>query len=374
LVELDDISRRKLEHLEVVLTKNSSYSGHCQEYYKSIVLIHQAFPRIALDEVDLTTKFLGYELDAPIIISGMTGGHTATAELNAKLAMLASKAKIALGLGSMRAIIVSKWDHEIVRSYSIAREYLNEVPLIGNIGLNTLNDLKADDIKAIVDKLKLDALAIHLNPAQECIQPEGDTRFGSEVLDKLIEILNEIDVPIIIKEVGTGLSMETAKVFYSIGIRYFDVAGACGTNWITVEKLRKSTPEIKRRLADILSNWGIPTPISVIETRYAAPSSTIIASGGVWDGLKAVKNLALGADLVGIAKPVLEHLIQGFDRALEYIELYKLTMKTVMFLMGAKSVKHLKETPLVLLDPVKTYLEQRGINIEYYVKYVRKNI
>jgi len=219
-----DIWLRKLEHIEIVLSKPVTYGDFCDDIYDSIILVHQAFPRIDLSEVSLSTKLFGYELKAPIMITGITGGHPSTREINTKLAALASKTGIALELGSLRALFTSKWAEEVLESYKVARELAENVPVIGNIGLNTLNDLGVDDIKAAVDKLKLDALAVHLNPAQELIQPEGDTRFNSRVLDKLSMLLDELDTPIIVKEVGTGLSSETVKAFYSIGIRYFDVA------------------------------------------------------------------------------------------------------------------------------------------------------
>jgi isopentenyl-diphosphate delta-isomerase len=366
-----EINLRKLEHINIVLEKNVDYPDHCTEIYESIILIHQGFPGVDYDEIDLTTRFLDYELRAPVMITGMTGGHPDTRDINEKIAKLALEYGVAVGVGSQRPMLINRSD-EIVETYRIVRRTVSrEIPVVGNIGLNTLNDISVDDIEYLIEQLEADALAIHLNPGQELIQPEGDTRFNMGVIDKLGKILDRIDVPVIIKEVGTGLSIETVRTFYEIGIRYFDVAGACGTNWILVEMYRSRTTDLKRDIASLLRNWGIPTPLSVIETRYAAPDSYIIASGGVWDGVKAVKNLVLGADLVGLAKPIIKHILLDYGKAREYLERFIGLLKAVMFLIGARRIEDLTSKPVVILDPVKTYLEQRGIDVKKYVTSIR---
>jgi isopentenyl-diphosphate delta-isomerase len=353
-----------LEHLRIVYEKDIVFPSRCRELYDSIMLIHQGFPGIDYDEVDLRFRFLGYQLSAPIMITGMTGGHRDLIDINGSLAKLAEEYRIAIGVGSQRPILV-KPSSDVIESYRVVRKYAANVPVIGNIGANTLQDYDVKDIVRLVEIINADALAIHLNPAQEIIHPEGDTRFDEKVLDKVNELIDRLDKPVIIKEVGNGLSMETVKKFRSIGIRYFDVSGACGTNWILVEKYRSSSP-IKRIIADELSNWGIPTPLAVIEARYTAPDSIIIASGGVWDGIKAVKNLVLGADMVGFARPVLVNLLEGYDKAREYIERYIMEMKTVMFLIGAKNLEQLHRKPVILLNNIKDYMIQRGIDPEVY--------
>jgi len=362
-----NISSRKLEHIDIVLNKPVDYKGLCDEYYRSIILIHQAFPGIVYDEVDLTTRFLKHKLDAPIVITGITGGHSSTVEINRRLVEVANRFNIAIGVGSQRAMLVHRHDNDVIESYRIVRRLASNIPVIGNIGLNTLSDLSIEDVEYLIEQLEPDALAIHLNPAQELIQPEGDTRFNRNLISKVEEILDNINIPVIIKEVGTGLSYETIRVFYNIGVRYFDVAGACGTNWILVEKYRGNDLD-KQFLASILSEWGIPTPLSVIETRYAAPNATIIASGGVWDGLKACKNIALGADLVGLAKPVLKHVVESLDNAVKYMELYIESLKAILFLTGSRNLEEFARKPVVVLDPIKTYMVQRGIDpLKYFI-------
>lgn len=346
----------------------------CEDLYDEIILIHQAFPGIDLNDVNLETEFLGYRLSSPIVISAITGGTGEAKLINEKLAQLASRKRLALGLGSQRPILVNK-SVEVLESYRIARRIARDVPVIGNIGLNTLNDLSFEDVEYLVNVIEADALAIHLNPAQEVIQPEGDTRFNDKVLDKLELIVKNLKVPVIVKEVGNGLSKETVETLYGIGIKFFDTAGRCGTNWIIIESHRLPNDSPLRNVASIMWRWGIPTPLSVIETRWAAVDATVIASGGVWDGLKAVKNIALGADLVGLAKPILEKLLkEGFESLERFIEEYVLTMKLTMFLMGARDVRDVHSKPVVLGEGIVNYMVSRGINYLEFINYSRRKI
>jgi len=361
-----NIRNRKIEHIRIVVEKDVGFPNECSEIYDEIRLIHRAFPGIDLSDVDLSTRFLNYELSAPLMISGMTGGDPVTTKYNKKLAVLAEDFRIAIGVGSERSLIIHRDETEIIRSYKVVREIAKDVPVIGNIGANTLLDLRNEDISYIISSIDADALAIHLNPAQEAIQPEGDTRFNAKILERIEEILDHIGVPIIIKEVGNGLSYEDVSLFYSMGIRFFDIAGACGTNWILVEKYRQKD-KITTTIADHLSSWGIPTPIAIIEARAAAPDSFIIASGGVYDGLRAIKNIVLGADLNGVARPLIREVyLRGPNAGKAFLETMIKEMKIVSFLIGAKSISELKKKPFILSSYMLSYLEQRGIDLREY--------
>ncbi|MET1160721.1 MAG: type 2 isopentenyl-diphosphate Delta-isomerase [Thermoprotei archaeon] len=357
--------KRKEQHIDIVTKLKPIYRDKCKKYYDSIILIHSAFPGIKYSDIDTTIKFLGYELSAPIMITGMTGGYAGAIDINEKLAIIASKSRIAIGVGSQKPLLESR-DNETVKSYKIVREKAYDVPVIGNIGIDSLRKTSIEEIIELLDIIDADALAIHLNPAQELVQPEGNTDFSRDILNIIGQLVKKVNKPVIIKEVGTGLSMEVVELFYSRGIRYFDVAGSCGTNWIMVEYYR--TRGIKKYLAKLLRNWGIPTPLSVVEARCTAPNSFIIASGGVWNGLYAVKNIALGANLVGFARPILKILVKhGLEQAIKYIERYIESIKAVMFLTGASSIKELWRIPISLLSPTKDYITQRGIDIKNYM-------
>lgn len=369
------INLRKLDHIRIVLEKGVDFPGNCKEIYESIILIHKAFPETDLEDVDLTTEFLGYTLNAPLMITGMTGGPEETIKINKKLAKLAETYNIAIGVGSQRPLLEHPDNATILRSYRIVREIARDVPVIGNIGANTLQDVDPKMIVKLVELINADAMAIHLNPSQEAIQPEGDTRFNVSILGKIEELLDLLPVPIIIKEVGNGLSLEVVKKFSNMGIRYFDVAGACGTNWILVEKYRQKTSEEDRIIAEKFSKWGLPTPFSIIEARYVSPQSTIIASGGVWDGVRAIKNIVIGADLNGLAKPILKKLLlEGYDSASKFIETYIKEMKLTMFLIGASDLNDAKRKPVILLEPFMSYFKMRGINLDNYLKYIRAGV
>jgi isopentenyl-diphosphate delta-isomerase len=368
------IVKRKFEHIEISLREDVVYPDNCIDLYEEIILIHQAIPGLSLSDIDLTTHFLGYELHAPLVIEGMTGGYPDLGKLNENFAKLASEFKIALGLGSQRPIVIHGFSQEVVETYRIARRIATDVPLIGNIGISQLRELKVEEIRKLVESINADALAIHLNPAQEIIQAEGDTYFKDDLIERVRELVKELGVPIIIKEVGTGLSIETVAKLRDVGVNIFDIAGACGTNWITIEALRNPENSLKRSLGLSLSRarWGIPTPLSLIEARYVAPSSTIIGSGGVWNGIYAAKLLALGADLIGFARPVLKAFMTGgYEAMKKYVELYISELKAVMFLVGASSVKELRRKPVVLGTKIRNYIQQRGIDPDLYISRFR---
>lgn len=369
-----DHTKRKIEHIEISLREDIVFANNCRDIFDEIILVHQAFPRLSLGEVDITTRFLGYDLDAPILIEAITGGHPQVKSINEALGKIAGKYRIAIGLGSQRPIVTSNFNREIIETYRVVREHAREVPVIGNIGIAQLRELDVEVIKEVVNVIEADALAIHLNPAQEIIQPEGDHDFRVDLLNKVEKLVKELGKPIIVKEVGNGLSMEVARLFSERGIRIFDTAGACGTSWIKIEALRNPADTLQRKLGFLLHDlrWGIPTPISVIETRYSNPSAFIIASGGVWNGVYATKLIALGGDLVGFARPLLKAFFEnGFDGMSRFIEQYIAELKSTMFLVGARSIKELRSSPIVLGPWIKNYMEQRGIKPEEYLTRIR---
>jgi isopentenyl-diphosphate delta-isomerase len=370
---LSDIYWRKIQHLEIVVNRDVDFKDRCEEYFRDIILIHQAIPGFRREDVDTSTRFLGYELKAPVMITGITGGARETLDVNRRLAQIASQHGIALGLGSQRPILTSNFNREVVETYRAARDTAPNIPLIGNIGFNTLKTLGVQEVKQLVDSVRADALAVHLNPAQEAIQPEGDTDFSLETLSVLREVAREVGVPILVKEVGNGLSYEVVrKITAETGVKIFDVAGACGTSWVKVEMYR-TADDVRKHVAQVIGEWGIPTPVSIIETRLASPDSTIIASGGVWDGLRAVKSLAIGADMAGFAKPVLTRLLrEGFESASRFVAEYVESMKTVMFLVGAEKLGDLRRIPVVVGPVLRNYVSSRGFSLDKYLEMLRK--
>jgi isopentenyl-diphosphate delta-isomerase len=319
--------------------------------------------------VDLSVKFLGYKLKSPIIIEAITGGPPASKPINESLAKIASEFQVSIGVGSQRPILQSLFREDVVNTYRIVREIAHNVPVIGNIGVTQLREVEIDTLKRLVDVINADALAIHLNPTQEVIQPEGDVNFGEDLYYRIRDLARELNVPVIVKEVGHGLSMEVTSRLFELGVRYVDTAGACGTNWALVEAYRNSRESVKYHVGLELSKWGIPTPLSVIECRSISKDLFVIGSGGVWSGLKAAKLLALGANLVGFARPILKTLIeQGIEGVRRFITQYLTTLKTVMFLLGIKSTREACKAPVVLGPSIVNYLVQRGINPAEYLE------
>ncbi len=361
----EETVNRKYDHIKITLNEDVTYRGRCRDIYSSIRLIHQALPLLSYSDIDTSIEFLGHRLRAPLMITGMTGGHRDVTEINRALAEVAEETGIAIGVGSQRAMI-EKREPEILRSYRVVRETAHSVPVIGNIGANTLPSISLDDIDYIVSYIEADALAIHLNPGQELVQPEGDTDFGPRVLEKIAEVADHLSVPVIIKEVGTGLSMETVKTLSEAGIRYFDVSGACGTNWMIVEKYRRRDAHTYT----MIDTWGIPTPISVIEARWINPSAYIIASGGVWTGYYVAVNLALGANMAGLALPVLRAVINGGkDAGIRLINSIIDELKATMYLIGARSIRELRATrSIVFYGDVAHHMVMRGIDHHVYME------
>ncbi|MEC7486601.1 MAG: type 2 isopentenyl-diphosphate Delta-isomerase [Pseudomonadota bacterium] len=294
-------------------------------------LEHCALPECDLAAIDITTACLGRAVDAPLFIGAMTGGTAHADAINIALAEVAEEARIALAVGSQRASI------EAGRSQSAMRERAPSVPLIGNLGGVQLALPGGIDLaKRAIDDLQADAIFIHLNPLQEAVQPEGQTDWR-HVLSALEMAVRELEVPVMVKEVGAGIGPEVAKRLFEVGIHAVDVAGLGGTNWTRIEAARRDDSAI----FDPFLDWGLPTVDAIRAVRAACPNDRLIASGGVRHGLDAAKALWLGAALVSMAGPVLRALttdgIQAPDprSALQAMDRCKAQLRLALFLTGA---------------------------------------
>ncbi|HIQ03086.1 MAG TPA: type 2 isopentenyl-diphosphate Delta-isomerase [Desulfurococcales archaeon] len=331
---------------------------------EDVILVHQALPEINLDEVSTQTTFLGKTLSAPLIIEAITGGHPETVKINATLAEVVEELKLGMGVGSQRAALENK---DLEYTYSIVREKAPNAIIIANIGASQLVEgYGVKEVYKAIDMVKADAIAIHLNACQEAIQPEGNTRFKG-VLNRIKEIIETVDKPVIVKEVGNGISRETAEKLVEVGVKYIDVAGLGGTNWVLVEKYRALNMG-RRDLAEIaetFTHWGIPTAASIVEVRSVSKDITIIASGGIRTGLDIAKAIALGADIAGFALPALKWAIQGNlrEKILKVIQ----ELKMAMFLTASRNINELKRAKIVIKGVLREWLICRGININSYL-------
>ncbi|MCQ2971455.1 MAG: type 2 isopentenyl-diphosphate Delta-isomerase [archaeon] len=344
------ISDRKLEHLLICENYDVSFKNKTNGF-EDIELIHNVLPEIDKQEIDLSTSTFGKKLDSPLFITAITGGHPAAKEINKQLAIAAENNNIALGVGSQRAAC----EHpELEDTYTVVRENAPNCLLVGNIGAPQLNLAE----KA-VEILDADILAIHLNPLQESIQPEGDLD-ARGYLDLISQITNSVNIPIIAKETGCGISAESAEALVEAGVDFIDIEGAGGTSWAAVETYRAED----RYLGEIFWDWGIPTAVSTAEVTNAI-DVPVISSGGIRSGLEAAKAIALGADAVGMALPFLKNSTSQ-EQLNKFISRFNESLRIAMFLVGASNIDELKESKLVIRGKTREWLNERGINTKNY--------
>lgn len=320
---------RKKDHVDLVLNKKVQYTDSAG--FEKMRFVHNALPELNLEEVDLSTKFLGKTISSPLMISAMTGGYAQAEKINKALATAAQKASVGIGLGSQRAMLE---DPLLAKTFQI-RKYAPDVPILANIGAVQLKQYPVSKIEKLVSSVDADGLAIHLNALQEVIQPEGDHDF-SGLLDAIANVCENINVPVVVKETGAGINQETAIKLQQAGVCWIDVAGSGGTSWSKVEYLRKGTTVG-------FEEWGIPTVESI---RMCKGALLLIASGGVRSGIDAAKAIALGADIVGAAYPFLKAYKK--KKVLQEIETWKKQMKLAAFLTGSKNILELKKASLLI--------------------------
>lgn len=333
---MDEIEKRKYEHVVYSLRKEAQYN--ISNWFEYVLLLHNALPEISYDKINTKTKFFGREFYYPIYISGMTGGYSEAQKINLKLAEIAEKYNIPIGLGSIRAMLKNS---QLKYTYDVKKD--KDIFLIANIGGAQLKEYKLNNIVEAMESIEADAIAIHLNPAQELIQKEGDLNWEG-VKDRIIELADRVNV--IVKEVGAGLSYEVIEALKDSKVKYYDVAGAGGTSWTKIEYIRN--PEAVKGF----ENWGIPTALCIMINKDKAE---LLASGGIRDGVEGFKSLVLGAKMFGMAKPFLEMALKNDNKALDSIIAQ---LKAAMFLTGVESLEKINRAKYILLDPLKESYEQ----------------
>ncbi|MCC6013009.1 MAG: type 2 isopentenyl-diphosphate Delta-isomerase [Candidatus Verstraetearchaeota archaeon] len=351
---------RKNSHL--FICKKYDVSFRKSTHFDDVELVHCALPELNLEEIDTSISFLGKKISAPIIISAMTGGTPEAKKINENLAKAASKIGIGMCVGSQRIAIENP---QFQDTFTIVREVASDLVVIANIGgAQLLQKNFIEYAEKAISMLNADALAIHLNPLQELVQPGGDTRFKG-ILDAIRDLSKHIKVPIIVKEVGCGISKEVAEKIIDTGIYAIDIAGAGGTSWAAVEYYHAlQTGDLsKSKIAETLWDWGIPTAMSICEVVSLNPKITIIASGGIRNGLHIAKSIALGADLVGIARPLLLCAISSSEMVIEYLQNLINELKIILLLTGCKNIKQLKSVPIVIKGELLNWIIQRNLKV-----------
>lgn len=339
------IHQRKDDHIRINLEEDVGFLK-LTTGLERMRFTHQALPEMNLSEVDPSVTLFGKVLSAPIMISSMTGGTEQGLTINRNLAAAAQARNIAMGVGSQRASIVDENSAETFQVRSIAPDIL----LFANIGAVQLNyGFDLDQCKRAVEMIEADALILHLNPLQELFQTDGDLNWRG-LAKKIQAVCTGLDIPIIIKEVGWGISKDVATILVEAGVSAIDVAGAGGTSWSQVEMLRAPTERL-RRLGQVFRDWGIPTAESLLAVRevreqYPQESLSIFASGGIRDGLEISKCVALGADLVGMAGPFLKPAVESAEAVCEEIDLLMDEMQIAMFCTGSMTLDDLRRPGL----------------------------
>jgi isopentenyl-diphosphate delta-isomerase len=334
-------SQRKTDHIRINLEEDvrSGLTTGLERYF----FLHNALPELNLEEVDLSVEIFGKKLRTPLLISSMTGGSKEATTINQRLAEAAQGSGIAMGLGSQRAALE---DETLATSFRV-RNVAPDILLFANIGAVQLNyGYGLAHLQRAVDMAEADALMLHLNSLQEAVQPEGDTNF-SGLLKKIEIMCKQLPVPVVVKEVGWGISAEVAKQLAKAGVQAIDVAGAGGTSWTQVEMHRAKTPS-QAKLAAAFVDWGITTTESIIQVREAVRSMRIFASGGLRSGVDIAKCIALGAELGGMAGPFLKAADESTEAVLRVISETERELRVAMFAAGAGNIDALQQVPLVL--------------------------
>jgi isopentenyl-diphosphate delta-isomerase len=354
--DIEIIKQRKKDGIEIPLHKNVQ-AKTTSTYLEYVKLVHNALPEIDYDDIDTSTKFLGHKFSAPIIIDSMTGGTDEATVINGRLGELAEKYGLGMGLGSQRAGLKSE---ELAATYSVARKNAPNAFLIANIGGAQLaKGLTIDEARKIVKMIRANALVVHLNPLQELVQPEGEPRYRG-VLAKISELAKSMDVPVIVKEVGAGISREVAIKLEMAGVSAINVAGAGGTSWAGVEKLRAEAmkDDIKTHLGEMFWDWGIPTAASLIEVRKAV-KLPVIASGGLRNGLEVGKCVALGASMAAMAYPFLRAAAMSRENLFAFADTLLAELKSTMFLVGAGNIPALASSRYILTGALAQEVSSR---------------
>jgi isopentenyl-diphosphate delta-isomerase len=335
-----DIESRKKDHVEAAKKKAVEYSFSAG--FEDVRFIHQSLPEMDFEEIACSAKLFGKEVSAPIIISGMTGGYPEAEKINLRLAKAAEEERVAMGLGSQRAMLEKP---QLAYTFKV-RKAAPTIPLIGNIGGCQLEKYGVEKVRRMLDEVGADALAIHLNPLQEVVQPEGDSKF-SGVLQQIGIFARDLGLPVIVKETGAGISSDAAASLKKAGVSMIDVSGAGGTSWSKVEYLRSKE-------APTYADWGNPTAECIAACSGILP---IIASGGLRSGLDAAKAIALGADFAAAALPFLRSSNPQAE-----ISKWKHELRIAMLLTGSKNLEQLKKAKLLVCGKTAEALGRMGID------------
>lgn len=331
---------RKRDHIEISLSSQSQST--VVDGLDRVELTHEALPDLNFSDISLKTKTLGLEVDSPIFVSSMTLGHSAAFTVNEVLAFVCQEKNLLMGVGSQRRQLE---DLEAKNECLKLRKKFPKLKVLGNLGLAQLIETPIEQIQGLVDSLDAQAMIIHTNPLQECIQPEGTPRFRGG-LKALAALCAKLSVPVVLKETGCGFSLQTLQRLKETGLAAIDVSGRGGTHWGRVESQRLTSEQVQYSAGRTFADWGISTMDAVLAARSIPLKAEVWASGGVRTGLDVAKLLALGASMVGIAQPFLAAALEGEAKLVQLIEQLNYELKVAMFCTGTANVLELRRGDL----------------------------
>ncbi|WP_449461744.1 type 2 isopentenyl-diphosphate Delta-isomerase [Tardisphaera miroshnichenkoae] len=341
---------RKKDHIRIALTSDV-VPQRFRSQFDQVVLVHEALPSIGIDDVNTSTLVFGKKLEAPIIVGAMTGGAPGTDVINGNIAEAVEEAGLGMGVGSQRAALM---ESSLEYTFRVIRRKAPGALVLANLGASNARKMSVAELKRAVEMVEADALEIHLNMLQELLQPEGEPNFrGLE--EGLDSICDEVGVPVLIKETGSGISRDTALRLKGKKLAGFDVGGAGGTSFALIEGRRRSD-----NMAEAFSDWGIPTVASVMEIRSVS-DKLIVASGGLRNGVDAAKSIAIGANLASFARPLLRPAAKSPQDVKGFLDQVKLQLKMTMVLTNSRDLQALMKVPYVLFGDMAAWAEQRGL-------------
>lgn len=334
---IQQFAQRKQDHIRLALDDSTQANGFSG--LDSIQLIHEAIPDIDFSSINIASQLFNQPIATPFLVSSMTAGHEAAVKINETLALACQQRGWLMGVGSQRRQL---FELEAAKEWQAIRSLAPKARLLGNIGLTQLILTPSVQIQRLADSLAAEAMIIHTNPLQEVLQSEGTPHFKGSY-QAIERLCRELPIPVIIKETGCGFSKQTLLRLNNLGVAAVDVSGFGGTHWGRIEGLRNEMQSQRYKAAQVFKNWGIPTVQSLLDAVSLKPNYVIWASGGVRSGLDAAKLLALGAQIIGFAKPMMESALQGIDAVLKQMELYEFELKTALFCTGCQDIASLQE-------------------------------
>jgi isopentenyl-diphosphate delta-isomerase len=358
----EETRKRKADHIRISLNQDVQ-ARKTTTGFEDIHFVHKALPEVDRAKINLSTTVFNHKFKAPLIVGAITGGTREATKINAVIAEAVEDLGLGMGVGSQRVAIENR---KLEKSFEITRKKAPTAFLIANLGgPQLLKGYDINEVKKAIEMIKADAVAIHLNPLQEAVQPEGETNFRG-LLEKIGKIANNVDTPVIVKETGAGIAAEEAEKLEAKGVKGIDVSGVGGTSFAAVEYYRaKQDRKFQHELGSVFWDWGIPTAVSLVEVSETV-SIPVIASGGIRTGTGIAKSLTLGASLTSLSAPILRAAVKGLKETKSKLSLLVEELRNAMFLVGADSVQSLRKRPVVITGKTMKWLKARGFEPEKY--------